>query len=252
MMSFGFSLLRLQALRRHCMRVLHLPGTCTRQDLAKVVGAAAAFSSEIDPKDKVYSWSAGYWFLVIDDDCGYSSYPLRCRHPWKSLVFGQFRHQSLHLYLINTYEDLKNRPSSFVILSMAADCKSQLNSFTLVSRCQYTIFVIAGRNWRAVCQTCLPLDCRSAISLFRIVPLCHCRFVAARHEKTDTIQSPLVFFRRIKVWQWQLMQSRYTIANKFCSCDCATRPILDAQSPFCIVSTVYFGTDSWRGSKVGF
>ena len=163
MMSFGFSLLRLQALRRHCMRVLHLPGTCTRQDLAKVVGAAAAFSSEIDPKDKVYSWSAGYWFLVIDDDCGYSSYPLRCRHPWKSLVFGQFRHQSLHLYLINTYEDLKNRPSSFVILSMAADCKSQLNSFTLVSRCQYTIFVIAGRTWRAVCQTCLPLDCRSAI-----------------------------------------------------------------------------------------
>lgn len=31
-------------------------------------------------------------------------------------------------------------------------------------------------------------------SLFRIFPLCHCRFVAARHEKTDTIQSPLVFF----------------------------------------------------------
>ena len=103
------------------------------------------------------------WFLVIDDDRGYSSYPLRCRHPWKSLVFGQFRHQPLHLYLINRYEDLKNSPSSFVILSIAANCKSQLNPFTLVSRCQYTILVIAGRNWRAVCQTCLPLDCRSAI-----------------------------------------------------------------------------------------
>jgi len=65
MMSFGFSPLRLQALRRHCMRVLHLPGTCTRQDLAKVVGAAAAFSSEIDPKDKVYSWSAGSLLLTM-------------------------------------------------------------------------------------------------------------------------------------------------------------------------------------------